>query len=188
MENGCVKQYLADHNEINRAGLQVGIAQGLEYLHTFSPQIIHGDLKAENVLVDKIGRPCLIDFGLSRMLDDSTLWATTASTAPGTVRWKAPELLSCEQTTVTVEGDIYALAMTCLEVVTGELPFSQYRNDSAIILAVVMKKERPTRPENDLIRDALWGLWTKCWTDNPADRPMIASVVQTLVDYDKVDN
>ena len=48
------------------------------------------------------------------MLEDHSLWATSATSAPGTTRWKAPELLSGEQASVTAEGDVYAYAMTCL--------------------------------------------------------------------------
>jgi serine/threonine protein kinase len=48
------------------------------------------------------------------MLEDSTLWITTATRAPGTLRFKAPELLSEEQQTVTISSDMYAFGMTCL--------------------------------------------------------------------------
>jgi serine/threonine protein kinase len=71
-------------------------------------------LAQDNVLIDKKGMPRLCDFGLSRMLEDTTLWNTSATSAPGTVRWKAPELLSGEQQTVTSKSDIYAYGMTCL--------------------------------------------------------------------------
>jgi serine/threonine protein kinase len=48
------------------------------------------------------------------MVEESSLWQTSASTAPGTLRWKAPELLTGDQRTVTVESDMYAYGMTCL--------------------------------------------------------------------------
>lgn len=65
------------------------------------------------MLIDKNGKARLCDFGLSRMIEETTLWHTTATTAPGTIRWKAPELLSGEQRTVTKKADIYAYGMTC---------------------------------------------------------------------------
>ena len=80
----------------------------------FVPQIIHGDMKADNVLVDEQGVPALVDFGLSKMLEDQSMWATSATSAPGTTRWKAPELLSGDEASVTATGDVYAFAMTCL--------------------------------------------------------------------------
>jgi serine/threonine protein kinase len=75
---------------------------------------VHGDIKAVNILVNAKGVPGLADFGLSRMLEDTSLWATTASTAPGSLRWMAPELLHGHESTVTTASDVYAYAMTCL--------------------------------------------------------------------------
>jgi serine/threonine protein kinase len=66
------------------------------------------------VLIDEDGTPRLCDFGLSRMMVDTSLWHTSARTAPGTFRWKAPELLSGEQLRVTTQSDMYAFGMTCL--------------------------------------------------------------------------
>lgn len=58
----------------------------------------------------------MVDFELSRIMAavDSTLWATQAIQAPGTLRWQAPELLAGSQPTVSAEGDIYAFGMTLL--------------------------------------------------------------------------
>jgi serine/threonine protein kinase len=64
------------------------------------------------VLVDTHGTALLTDFGLSRMMEDSTLWNTTASVAKGTIRWMAPELLDGTVQTVTKEADIWAFGMT----------------------------------------------------------------------------
>ena len=62
--------------------------------------------------MDDSGNPCLADFGLSRMAEDNTLWRTSATHAPGTTRWNAPELMDGSQSTVTKAGDVYAYAMT----------------------------------------------------------------------------
>ena len=48
------------------------------------------------------------------MIEETTLWQTTATSAPGTVRWKSPELLKGDQKTVTIHSDMYAYGMTCL--------------------------------------------------------------------------
>jgi serine/threonine protein kinase len=69
-------------------------------------------LKQANVLIDHRGRPRLTDFGLSRMHEDVSLWQTTATTAPGTVRYMAPELLSGAASSISMESDVYAYALT----------------------------------------------------------------------------
>ena len=68
----------------------------------------------DNVLIDSDGNPKLCDFGLSRALEDTSLWQTTTKQAPGTLRWQSPELLSSETARVTIQSDIYAFGMTCL--------------------------------------------------------------------------
>ncbi len=67
------------------------------------------------MLADGNGNPRLGDFGLSRMMEkDLSLWQTSATQAPGTTRWKAVELMTGDQATVSVPGDIWAYAMTSL--------------------------------------------------------------------------
>jgi serine/threonine protein kinase len=66
------------------------------------------------VLIDENGTARLCDFGLSRINADASLWQTSATRAPGTFRWKSPELLSADQSKVTTHSDMYAFGMTCL--------------------------------------------------------------------------
>jgi serine/threonine protein kinase len=71
-----------------------------------------------NILVNHHGVACLGDFGLSHMVCDETLWMTSASVAPGTVRWMAPELLTGTQPTVTLASDVWAFGMSALVIQT----------------------------------------------------------------------
>jgi len=153
----------------------------LEYLHGLDPPIIHGDLKADNVLIDQRGVARLCDFGLSRMLeDDVSLWKTSALSAPGTLRWKAPELLSGNQKTVTTQSDMYAFAMTCYEAYTGQAPFYQY-NEFAVWKAVVDEGQLPGRPSGpECFTDQMWNLCTKCWAKDPLFRPTASQALEYL--------
>lgn len=65
------------------------IAEGLDYLHTQRPTIVHADLKGVNVLISSTGRACLADFGLSTTIDATGMNTTTTNrTAGGTLRWQ----------------------------------------------------------------------------------------------------
>jgi serine/threonine protein kinase len=113
------------------------IAQGLKYLH--SENIIHGDLKGVcfslsillqttcltilhqlNILVSRMRRACLADFGLSTAADSKYMSTTRPR---GTLRWQAPELLldvldsdsPSPERRNTFATDVYAFALVCYE-------------------------------------------------------------------------
>jgi len=79
------------------------IASGVRFLHAASPQIVHCDLKASNILVDARFRAKVADFGLSTVASDK-------GGAAGTPYFLAPEILRGE-TGNTVESDAYAFGM-----------------------------------------------------------------------------
>jgi len=65
-----------------------------------------------NILISDDGTPCIIDFGLSRILGN-TPGPTTTTHASGTLRWMAPELFEEDQK-VTKQCDIWAYGMTLI--------------------------------------------------------------------------
>jgi len=89
------------------------IAQGLRFLHAAEPQVIHGDLKAQNVLVDSKFRAKVADFGLSAK---KTIGAT------GTPYWMAPELLRGESSN-SGASDVYSFGVILYEVYTRREPY-----------------------------------------------------------------
>ncbi|KIJ47197.1 hypothetical protein M422DRAFT_130463, partial [Sphaerobolus stellatus SS14] len=103
MKNGTLSQYLeGNRDQIDKLFMLSEIAHGIEYLH--QNNIVHGDIRAGNVLVSEAGTPCITDFGLSRLLKESGL--TTSSDVAGSLRWMAPELLRNEK--VTNASDVWA--------------------------------------------------------------------------------
>ena len=106
---GTLSAYLALNPSVRRMPLVVEIAQAIGYLHSI--KIIHGDVKAANVLISDDGHTLLCDFGLTR--HDHVLTSTTMS-GSGTLRWQAPELWDGAHKSYA--SDIYAFAMTIVEV------------------------------------------------------------------------
>ncbi|KAJ7229243.1 kinase-like domain-containing protein [Mycena rebaudengoi] len=70
MEHGTALRYLNDHGRANVDRLLSEIAQGLEHLH--SRDIVHGDLRGVNILINDQWRACLADFGLTSFSDATT--------------------------------------------------------------------------------------------------------------------
>jgi len=154
------------------------IASGLNYLHGSEVEIIHGDLKAENVFVDEDGTLRIGDFGLSRMLCNQSLWVTAATHAAGTVRWMSPELINGSSATSTKESDVYAFGMTAVEIFTGQHPFPSCSNDGQVLMAVVIEKRGPERPTG--IEDSLWSFVKDCCSFDPSHRPASGDIVERL--------
>ncbi|KAF8340608.1 kinase-like domain-containing protein [Cantharellus anzutake] len=112
--NGNVMQYLRAHPNSNRTDLVVGMANGLHHLHSRKPQIIHGDLKPDNVLISDEGAAQLCDFGMSRVMNELSRVAQTTSTPLGyTIRYSSYEVIVEEKKTEF--SDVYAFGCTSIQ-------------------------------------------------------------------------
>ncbi|KIK65091.1 hypothetical protein GYMLUDRAFT_159913, partial [Collybiopsis luxurians FD-317 M1] len=157
------------------------IAAGLSYLHS---KITHGDIRGANILVTEDLHCCLADFGLALTTSDSQAWsAATTGTMKGAIRWMAPELLNTEglpdEILKSPSRDIFALGCTMVEIITLKLPFHDQKTDYAVLACIVSGK-RPARPENVWCTDVIWHLITRCWAQEPTDRPSAQEVYEEL--------
>ncbi|KAG2231320.1 hypothetical protein INT48_001256 [Thamnidium elegans] len=95
------------------------ILSGLQYLH--SCNILHRDIKADNVLIDFNGVCKIADFGLSKNQQEGAYdTMSNNSTMRGTVFWMAPEILTKNY---SAKVDVWSLGCTVLEMITGEHPW-----------------------------------------------------------------
>ncbi|KAF8182998.1 kinase-like domain-containing protein, partial [Mycena galopus ATCC 62051] len=176
MENGDITRYLKNNSVgVNRLTLVLDTGLGLEHLHGL--KLVHGDLKAINVLVTQSGRAVLADFGLASVADSKVLVSTSSGKRGGTVRWQAPELFRGGRNSFA--SDVYAFSCVCYEIFTGDLPFFDLPNDGAVILAI-MDNQRPKRSSN--IPDNVWDLMAEWWKAVPEERPSAKQIVSRLRD------
>lgn len=123
MENNSLAQTLLGRNPDNlefnwqtRVNLCMGVARGLSFLHEeIKPPIIHRDIKASNILLDKDLTPKISDFGLAKLLPPNATHVSTR--VAGTIGYLAPEYAIRGQ--VTRKSDIYSFGVLLLEIVSG---------------------------------------------------------------------
>ncbi|KAJ3674889.1 hypothetical protein LUZ60_005505 [Juncus effusus] len=95
-----------------------GISRGLHYLHEESRlKIIHRDLKASNILLDKDMNPKISDFGLARFFEEDQTHKDTSVIA-GTFGYMAPEYIM--HGNFSAKSDVYAFGILVLEIVAGQ--------------------------------------------------------------------
>lgn len=92
-------------------------------------QIIHRDIKPQNILMDESGNVKITDFGIAMALEDTSF--TRTNSVLGTVHYLSPE--QARGGTATKKSDIYSLGIVLYELLTGELPFS---GESAVAIAL----------------------------------------------------
>ncbi|OSC98340.1 hypothetical protein PYCCODRAFT_1397242 [Trametes coccinea BRFM310] len=177
--NGSLVQHIRripKENTVDLLCMTLEIAKGMSYLH--SQDILHGDLKAENILVDDEGHCVVYNFGQSDMKAE-VYRISGIPPFPDSLRWQAPELMSGENG-VTFQSDVYAFAITCVEICThGAVPWPM-ADDDAVRQTVLGHNERPFLPHNQPWSSGLAGIVSECWARDPAQRPSFVRVEQAL--------
>ena len=170
MENGSLYDLL--HNETIAidgefiAPIIKDIARGARFLHAADPKVIHGDLKAANVLVDGRFRAKIADFGLSAK--------KKYLGASGTPYWMAPELLRRESTN-TAESDVYSFGIILYELYSRKDPYDgEY--PASVLDGIVDKKinKRPHVPEGCPAKIA--EIYQECIDGLPEKRPTFEEI------------
>ncbi|XP_031407413.1 probable serine/threonine-protein kinase WNK3 isoform X2 [Punica granatum] len=127
--SGTLRQYRKKHKHVDLRALKKWsrqILEGLLYLHSHDPPIIHRDLKCDNIFVNgNQGEVKIGDLGLAAIL----CHAQSAHSVIGTPEFMAPELYEEEYNELV---DIYAFGMCLLELVTFEYPYVECANAAQI--------------------------------------------------------
>lgn len=172
MKNGNVRDYLAREAPLlNRRMLLVSdTAKGLQYLHSRDPPIVHGDLKALNILINDDGGALLSDFGLAKAIGDKRTGLTTSNGFKGTVRYCSPEALQGNQ--IECPSDMWSWGCLAMEIITEEEPYHGLNDVRAVMLICgeAHARKTPEPADSSSIPLIVLELLRECWIFEPDQR------------------
>ncbi|KAG6407354.1 hypothetical protein SASPL_130343 [Salvia splendens] len=193
--NSLAKTLLGEgHSSIHfswktRVKICTGVARGLAYLHEeVRPRIIHRDIKASNILLDKDLTPRISDFGLAKLMPPNMTHVSTR--VMGTIGYLAPEYAIRGH--LTRRADIYSFGVLLIEIVSGRcntnsrLPIAeQYilertwqlyeRKELVLLVDTALNGDFDAEQACKFLKIGLL-----CTQDSPKLRPSMSTVVRML--------
>lgn len=123
VDGSPLKQYCDEHGlgVRERLGLVATVCEAVAHAH--QNLIVHRDLKPGNVLVTADGTPKLLDFGISKLIDEATEEQSATVTRALTPRYASPEQLLGRP--VTTASDVYSIGVILHETLTGRRPVAE---------------------------------------------------------------
>ncbi|CAN6357001.1 unnamed protein product [Urochloa humidicola] len=172
-----------------RVKICIGVANGLTYLHEeVRPPIVHRDIKASNILLDRNLSPKIADFGLAKFFQGNMTHISTR--VAGTLGYLAPEYAIRGQ--LTRKADVYSFGVLLLEIVSGrchtdprlpledqfllEKVWTLYESgDLESIIDRTLQRDFDTEEARQLLKIGLL-----CTQDSPKIRPSMSTVAKML--------
>jgi hypothetical protein len=171
------------------------VSKGIAYLHNLRPAVIHGDIKADNVLIresisssGKTRVACLSDFGLATVQEKTKTYASQTSSsssasmakgAAGTLPFMAPEQLDPDINAVSSRStDRYSQGVLLWQIAMCKQPWFDIKSPYMIPL-LVMSGRRP-KIDNARVKPFYRQQIESCWEQNPKHRAEAGDVVQGL--------
>jgi serine/threonine protein kinase len=120
------------------------LADGVMYLHSQNPTVVHRDLKSLNVVLDMNLNVKICDFGLTESMERTHI---TKRNNGGSPRYMAPELFD-NKTKVTEKIDIWALGCIFVEIFSGPLPYEQINTLADLTREMLVHRRSPDVPNH----------------------------------------
>jgi len=153
-----------------KLAMSLDAAEGMEYLHSQNPPVVHRDLKSLNLLVADDFTVKVADFGLSKATSGNSL-----NSKVGSLNWCAPEIL-LQSAPYTRAGDVYSYGMVLWEIVTHEAPFANMH--PLQIVRSIDQGELPPIPQT--CEENYAKLIRSCWSMDPKNRPDFVAICKLL--------
>lgn len=173
-KNGSAFKYLTENNRITETEswyLLHDVAEGLAYLHTKTPPVIHQDIKPDNILINDENGYMITDFGISARIRSTLRRNQGQESSGGTLAYMGPERFGPSPTPI-MASDIWSLGATMYELLTGMPPYGDHGG-------VLQKNGADIPLINEDFSQELKDIIYKCLDLNPWDRP----TARQIADY-----
>uniref|UniRef100_A0A804KAZ9 Protein kinase domain-containing protein n=1 Tax=Musa acuminata subsp. malaccensis TaxID=214687 RepID=A0A804KAZ9_MUSAM len=173
-----------------RLKLAIGSAQGLLYLHKdYVSQILHRNMKSNNILIGDDFEPKVSDFGLDRVIGETSYKSSVASEL-GSYCYMPPEY-GCSSKKPSEEMDVYSFGVVLLELITGRPAEQPEAREMLDVVKLVRRKVNMTNGAPQILDPKISGtaqrdmlevleLALRCTAILPEKRPSIIEVVRSL--------
>jgi len=141
------------------------VADALEYAHRQG--VVHRDIKPDNILIDRSGRPMVTDFGIARAAAEESRLTVTGM-AVGTPAYMSPEQAMGERD-VDGRSDLYSLGIVAWQMLAGETPFKA-SNTPAMLMKHVSETPPSLHSRRRDLPDSLVAAIERCLAKRPEDR------------------
>lgn len=178
VEGITLKTYIEKKGRLSykeAVSIAIQVGRGIEAAH--NKQIVHRDIKPQNVIISTEGKVKVTDFGIARAANTNTIH----SDVMGSVHYSSPE--QARNGYVDGKSDIYSLGIVMFEMVTGRVPFD---GETTVAVAIQHLQEDMPHP-SDYAPDlplSLEKVILKCTQKNPDRR--YQTISDLLVDLKKV--
>jgi len=165
IEGKTVKEIVEKEPPSIKKVLQIAIqvCEGLASAH--KREIIHRDIKSDNIMVTREGQVKIMDFGLAKLKGATKL--TQAGSTLGTVAYMSPEQASGEE--VDQRSDIFSFGVVLYELLTGKLPFGG-EHHAAIIYSILNEEPQPIARYNNKVSAKLEEIISKVLAKDREER------------------
>nr|QNJ34486.1 CARD1-like protein 4 [Striga asiatica] len=195
MANGTLRESLSGKSGVHldwkrRLRIALGSARGLAYLHELAnPPIIHRDVKSSNILLDDNLTAKVADFGLSKLVSDSSK-GHVSTQVKGTLGYLDPEYYMTQQ--LTEKSDVYSFGVVMLELITAKQPIEKGKYVVREVRALIDKNDEMHYGLAEIMDPTIRGapclvgfhrfieLAVQCVEELASDRPTMAEAVKSL--------
>jgi serine/threonine protein kinase len=122
-----------------RLAIVAQVCDAVDYAHKRG--VIHRDLKPANILVDHLGHPKVIDFGIAMLTNSEGGDALDAAAFAGTLPYMSPEQLSGDVSRIDLRSDTYAIGVVAYQMLAGLLPFDKLTGETSTDIRILKQGE-----------------------------------------------